>query len=59
MVMSRTNISREITESVKHANGQQIKVFNNEIPHSIRAEEATEEGKSIFAYDKKGKVAAA
>ncbi len=29
------------------------------IPHSIRAVEATAEGKSIFAYDKGGKVAAA
>ena len=33
--------------------------FDTEIPHSIRAVEATAEGKSIFAYDKSGKVAAA
>ena len=59
MVMSRTNISKDITESVKQAYGQQIKVFQSEIPHSVRAVEATAEGKSIFAYDKKGKVAAA
>ena len=54
MVMPRTNISKEITASVKR-----IKVFDTEIPHSIRAVEATAEGKSIFAYDKSGKVAAA
>lgn len=59
MVMSRTNISKEITASVKSAYGQKIKVFDSEIPHSIRAVEATAEGKSIFAYDKGGKVAAA
>ncbi len=59
MVMSRTNISKEITASVKSAYGQKIKVFDSEIPHSIRAVEATAEGKSIFAYDKSGKVAAA
>ena len=59
MVMPRTNISKEITETVKSAYGQRIKVFDAQIPHSIRAVEATAEGKSIFAYDKGGKVAAA
>ena len=59
MVMPRTNISKEITATVKSAYGQKIKVFDTEIPHSIRAVEATAEGKSIFAYDKGGKVAAA
>ena len=59
MVMSRTNISKEITATVKSAYGKKIKVFDTEIPHSIRAVEATAEGKSIFAYDKSGKVAAA
>ena len=59
MVMPRTNISKEITASVKSAYGQRIKVFESEIPHSIRAVEATAEGKSIYAYDKNGKVAEA
>ena len=59
MVMPRTNISKEITATVKSAYGQKIKVFDTEIPHSIRAVEATAEGKSIFAYDKSGKVAEA
>jgi chromosome partitioning protein len=59
MVMSRTNISKEITASVKSAYGQKIKVFESEIPHSIRTVEATAEDKSIYAYDKSGKVAAA
>ena len=52
MVMPRTNISKEITATVKSAYGKKIKVFDTEIPHSIRAVEATAEGKSIFAYDK-------
>ena len=59
MVMPRTNISKEITATVRNAYGQKIKVFDTQIPHSIRAVEATAEGKSIFAYDKGGKVAAA
>ena len=37
MVMPRTNISKEITATVKSAYGQKIKVFDTEIPHSIRA----------------------
>ncbi len=59
MVMPRTNISKEITATVRSAYGQKIKVFDTQIPHSIRAVEATAEGKSIFAYDKGGKVATA
>ena len=59
MVMPRTNISKEIMATVKSAYEQRIKVFDTQIPHSIRAVEATAEGKSIFAYDKGGKVAAA
>lgn len=59
MVMPRTNISKEVTALVRSAYGQNIKVFDAQIPHSIRAVEATAQGKSIFAYDKGGKVAAA
>ena len=59
MVMPRTNISKEVTALVRSAYGQNIKVFDAQIPHSIPAVEATAEGKSIFAYDKGGKVAAA
>ena len=59
MVMPRTNISKDIISSVKSAYGQKIRVFDTQIPHSVRAVEATAEGKSIFAYDKGGKVAAA
>ena len=49
MVMPRTNISKDIISSVKSAYGQKIKVFDTQIPHSVRAVEATAEGKSIFA----------
>lgn len=59
MVMPRTNISKEITATVKSVYGQRIRVFESQIPHSIRAVEATAEGKSIFAYDKGSKVAIA
>ena len=37
--------------------GSKIKVFNTEIPHSVRATETSAEGKSIYLHDPKGKVA--
>jgi len=67
MVMPRTNISKEITATVRSAYGQKIKVFDTQIPPSILCRIVRDganylphaEGKSIFAYDKSGKVAAA
>ncbi len=59
MVMANTNISKEIMSTVKNTYGSKLKVFDTVIPHSIRAVEATADGKSIFAYDKKCKVTTA
>lgn len=59
MVTPRTNVSKEVTEMIQSAYGRNIKIFDTHIPRSVRAAEATMEGKSIFAYDKSGKVAAA
>ena len=38
---------------------ESIKVFGSEIPMSVRAAEVSVEGKSIYSYDPKGKVACA
>ncbi len=57
MVNSRTHFSREISGLLRGAYGKNIRVFDTEIPHSVRAAEISAEGKSIFAYDPKGKVA--
>lgn len=59
MVDSRTNFSKEISALLRDTYGNKIKVFATEIPHSVRAAETSVEGKSIFAYDPKGKVAEA
>ena len=59
MVDSRTNNARGIIESLRSTVGQNIKVFDTEIPHSVRAAECSLTGKSIFSHDKNGKVAAA
>lgn len=59
MVDSRTNNAREIIESLRNTVGQNIKVFDTEVPHSVRAAECSLTGESIFAHDRNGKVAVA
>lgn len=59
MVDSRTNDAKEIIASLRTHYGEKIKVFRTEIPFSVRAAESSGKGKSIFAHDKNGKVAAA
>ena len=57
MVEGRTNYAREISRVIRSTYGSQVRVFQTEIPRSIRAAEICSEGKSIFTYDPKGKVA--
>ena len=58
MVDNRTTNARAISSSLRLA-GNQLPVFETEIPFSVRAAELAIEGKSIFDHDPKGKVAAA
>ena len=55
----RTNYGREISSLIRDTYGGHIKIFNSEIPRSVRAAEISAEGKSIFLHDPKGKVAEA
>ena len=57
MVDSRTVNAREITGALRDAMGNNINVFNIEIPRSVRATECPNVGESIFIHDPKGKVA--
>ena len=59
MVDSRTNNAKDIIETLRDTVGQSIRIFDTEIPHSVRAAECSLTGESIFAHDKNGKVAAA
>ena len=59
MVDSRTNNAKDIIETLRDMVGQNIRIFDTEIPHSVRAAECSITGESIFAHDKTGKVAAA
>lgn len=57
MVDFRTNYAKDVCELVRDLYGEKIHVFENPIPLSVRAAEASAEGKSIFLHDPKGKVA--
>ena len=57
MMDGRTNNAKAISASLRSTVGGQIRVFDTEIPHSVRAAECALEGVSIFSHDKHGRVA--
>ena len=57
MVDARTNDAKEISDLIRNAYGGKIKVYDTEIPRSVRASEISKEGTSIFKHDPGGKVA--
>lgn len=57
MVDSRTNNARDISSRVRDEYKNDIRIFDTEIPKSVRAEEISAEGISIYIHDPKGKVA--
>ena len=59
MVDNRTNYARDIALLVYDTYSSSIKVFDTEIPMSVRAAEVSVEGGSIYAYDPKGKASLA
>ena len=59
MVDARTNDAKEISELIRNAYGERIKVYAAGIPRSVRVSEISKEGKSIFRHDPGGKAAQA
>ena len=57
MVDSRTNYAKDISNLIRENYGGKLKVYKTDIPRSVRAEEISAEGTSIFRHDPKGKVA--
>ncbi len=57
MVNDRTNYAKEIIALLHEAYGGKLKIFQNNIPMSVRAAEISAEGKSIYSHDPHGKVA--
>ena len=55
----RTVYEHEISEMIRKAYGGKINIFGTEIPRSVRAAETSAEGKSIFTYAPRSKVAEA
>lgn len=59
MLDRRSNFTRDIIQLIREHFGSNLKVFQTEIPMSVRAIEAGAEGKSIFEHDPNGKTAQA
>ena len=59
MVEGRSNFSKDIGRLLRESYGNKIKVYETEIPRGIKAAETSAEGKSIYAFDGKGKTAKA
>lgn len=57
MVDNRTIYSKEIINLLHQEYGSKVKIFNSVIPRSVKQEESAVEGKSIYEYASKNKVA--
>jgi chromosome partitioning protein len=55
----RTNLARTTEKSIRENYGRVLKIYDTVIPVSIKAAETSAAGKSIYVYDKGGKVAKA
>ena len=54
MVDNRTNNAKAISTALRAAVSDRVRVFDTQIPFSVRAAESAEVGECIFAYDKGG-----
>lgn len=58
-VNDRTTSFRDVQEILKTAYGEEIKIYENYIPRSVKAEEAPSYGTSVYDYDPRGRVSCA
>ena len=59
MVDSRTNLAKDVSAAIKQTYSGVAKIYDNVISRSVKAAEASAEGKSIFALEPNSKVASA
>lgn len=59
LVDKRTKLPNIIRDEIEKNYGDIVKLYDTQIPYAIKTAESTSRGKSIFAYDKTGKVATA
>ena len=53
----RTTLPRKIREELEYTYGSIVNIYNTPIPFSVNVAKSTEKGKSIFEFDRLGKVA--
>lgn len=58
-VNDRTTSFRDVQKILINSYGENIRIYENYIPRSVKAEEAPSYGKSIYEYDTTGKVSSA
>ena len=58
ILLTMVDNAKSIITSLRSSVGENIRVFESEIPFSVRAAECSLSGESIFSHDKNGKVAA-
>lgn len=59
LVDSRTNLAKDVIDTIRTNYGMAIKIFDAQIPIAVKAAEAAQNGQRIFAYDRSGKPAKA
>ena len=59
LVDGRTNLAKEVIDTIRLKYGMQIRIFDTQIPVAVKAAEATKAGQSIFEYDRGSKPAKA
>ena len=59
LVDKRTNLSKEVRNTLNENYGQYVKIYDIEIPKAINTAKSTSTGKSIFEFDKNSIVAEA
>jgi len=59
LVDGRTNLARDVIDTIRPNYGMQIRIFDAQIPVAVKAAEAAKEGKSVFSYDASSRPATA
>ena len=57
MMDKRPNFTNDVVKLVRDKYSGNVRVFDTEIPYTIRLTESSAEGKSIYAHDPRGKAA--
>ena len=57
LVDKRTNLSKQVRDTINENYGQLVKIYNTEIPKAVNTAKSSSTGKSIFEFDKNSSVA--